>query len=208
MFPWRKKDPSHEADGEAAVGPDRAQPTKVLPKFLAALTHREAPVLLDLGQVVGSNVSFFGERLGCKIFVEDLYADLDRAVREGAADTIAAKIPARIAQADASVDGVLCWDLFDYLEKKTAQALGAQLARVLRPGGALLGFFATRRSTDPIFTRFVIADERTVIHRPYRGVPPRATGLQNRDIALLFPGMRVTESYLLLNQTREILLRR
>ena len=57
--------------------------TKALRKFLTSLTSRESPVLLDLGPVVGSNVSFFGEQLGCKIFVEDIYADLDRHVREG-----------------------------------------------------------------------------------------------------------------------------
>src|SRR4029450_4610017 len=52
--------------------------TKALRKFLSCLTSRESPVLVDLGPVVGSNVSFFGEQLGCKIFVEDLFADLDR----------------------------------------------------------------------------------------------------------------------------------
>ena len=57
--------------------------TKALHKFLQTLTSREMPVLLDLGPVVGSNVSFFGEQLGCKIFVEDIFADLDRHVREG-----------------------------------------------------------------------------------------------------------------------------
>ena len=56
--------------------------TKALRKFLTALTSRECPSLLDLGPVVGSNVSFFGEQLGCKIFVEDIFADLDRHVRE------------------------------------------------------------------------------------------------------------------------------
>jgi hypothetical protein len=57
--------------------------TKALRKFLSCLTSRESPVLVDLGPVVGSNVSFFGEQLGCKIFVEDLFADLDRHVRAG-----------------------------------------------------------------------------------------------------------------------------
>jgi len=34
--------------------------TKALRKFLTSLTSRESPVLLELGPVVGSNVSFFG----------------------------------------------------------------------------------------------------------------------------------------------------
>ena len=60
--------------------------TKALRKFLTCLTSRESPVLLDLGAVVGSNVSFFGEQLGCKIFVENIYADLERHVRNNTLD--------------------------------------------------------------------------------------------------------------------------
>ena len=51
---------------------------EALRKFLASLTLRDSPVLMDLGPVVGPNVTFFGERLGCKIILEDLFADLDR----------------------------------------------------------------------------------------------------------------------------------
>ena len=40
-------------------------------------------MLLDLGPVIGANVSFFGEQLGCKILVEDLYADIDRQRQHG-----------------------------------------------------------------------------------------------------------------------------
>ena len=49
---------------------------------MAGLAGREAPVLLDLGPVIGGNVSFFGERLGCKIVVEDIAKDIDRHVTE------------------------------------------------------------------------------------------------------------------------------
>ncbi len=66
------------ADADAVVVPSR-----VLAPFLAGLAARQRPVLLDLGPVVGSNVTFFGEEVGCKIFVEDLSADIDRHVNEG-----------------------------------------------------------------------------------------------------------------------------
>ena len=39
-------------------------------------------MLLDLGPVVGSNVNFFGDQLGCKIFIEDIYAEIERQSRE------------------------------------------------------------------------------------------------------------------------------
>ena len=93
MFGFGKKGrPEHAASG-APAGEGRSLPTKVLSKFLAAVGARPAPVVLDLGPVVGSNVSLLGERLGCKLLVEDLYADLARAVRELAPEVEVETIP-------------------------------------------------------------------------------------------------------------------
>src|SRR5438270_13393409 len=88
--------------------------TKALKKFLAMLTAHESPVLLDLGPVVGSNVSFFGEQLGCKIFVEDIFADIDRHVRENRLEDLPAFFKTRLPQEENTVNGILCWDVFDY----------------------------------------------------------------------------------------------
>ena len=74
--------------------------TKALRKFLTSLTSRESPVLLDLGPVVGSNVNFFGEQLGCKIFVEDIFADLDRHARDGKLEELPDFLKKRFPQAD------------------------------------------------------------------------------------------------------------
>src|SRR5689334_12543014 len=87
-------------------------PSKAFPKFVSAIANREAPVLVDLGPVTGSNVAFYGERLGCKLFIEDFLADVDKQLR-GAIPDLAATIPTRFSHADGSVDGILCWDLFD-----------------------------------------------------------------------------------------------
>jgi cyclopropane fatty-acyl-phospholipid synthase-like methyltransferase len=133
--------------------------TKALRKFLASLTSREAPVLLDLGPVVGSNVNFFGEQLGCKIFVEDIFANLDDHVRRGKLEEFPAFLGKRFPQADSTVDGILCWDLFDAMDRASAQELAAQLTRVLRPGGTLLGFFATAQARDTRHTKYIILDE-------------------------------------------------
>src|SRR5436309_11895033 len=78
--------------------------TKALRKFLSCLTARPAPVLLDLGSVVGGNVTFFGEQLGCKIFVEDLFADLDRHIRAGKVADLPAFLKKRFPQETDSVD--------------------------------------------------------------------------------------------------------
>jgi hypothetical protein len=203
-------------DPEVSGPQDRTEPTgsgavyatKALRKFLATLTSRPNPVLLDLGPVIGANVSYFGEQLGCKIFVEDLYADIDRHDREGKGGDLAAFFAKRFPQADGSVDGILCWDLLDFLEPPAAQALAAQLSRMLASEGALLGFFSTASSRDATFVKYVVVDDLNLRHRPYGSVRTRSRVLQNRDIIKLFERLRVTDSFLLQTNVREILFRK
>jgi 2-polyprenyl-3-methyl-5-hydroxy-6-metoxy-1,4-benzoquinol methylase len=183
-------------------------PSKVLPKLLGLLGHRDHPTILDLGPAIGANVTFFGERLGCRLIVEDLYTELDQFAREGRMGEFGAFLARRLAHPEHSVDAVLCWDLFDYLDKPSAQALGAALARLVKPGGALFGFFATAAATDQHYTRFVVVDDTTLEHRTYPGSRARQLVLLNRDVAMLFPGLNVSESFLLLAHTREVLFRR
>jgi hypothetical protein len=182
--------------------------TKALKKFLSTLTSRATPVLLDLGPVVGSNVSFFGEQLGCKIFVEDIFADVDRHVREGKLEALPAFFQKRFQQTTGTVDGILCWDLIDYVDKTSAQALAGELTRILRPDGALLAFFGTAQPRDARYTKFIIVDDVNLRHRPYQAARGRQAILLNRDIIRLFAGLRVSDSFLLQNNLREILFRK
>jgi hypothetical protein len=204
----RKTEPDVRPLGVPAAVDDPVFNTKALKKFLACLTAREQPVLLDLGPVVGSNVSFFGEQLGCKIFVEDIFADLDRHVRQATLDVFPEFLQKRLPQATGTVDGILCWDLIDYLNRPAAQALATQLTRVLRPEGALLGFFGTAQPRGALYTKFIIADEVILKHRTYPAARGRQTILLNRDIIRLFSGLRVSDSFLLQNNLREILFRK
>lgn len=185
--------------------------TKALRKLLSTLATRESPSLLDLGPVIGSNLSFFGEQLGCKFFVEDVYAELERHVRDGKLEDLAAALTKRFAaREDDSVDGILCWDILDYLDKASAAALATQLTRLLRPDGALLGFFGNAQPKDVTasYTKFIIADESNLRHRVYPGSRGRQAVLANRDIIRLFEGLRVSDSFLMKNNIREILFRK
>jgi hypothetical protein len=203
----RKSESDERPPSAVAVG-EPLFSTKALKKFLASLTSRESPALLDLGPVVGSNVSFFGEQLNCKIFVEDIFADLDRHVRDAKLEALPGFLQKRFAQATGTVDGILCWDLIDYLDKASALALASELTRILRPEGALLAFFGTAQSRDPRYTKFVIADDVNLKHRPYPAARGRQAVLLNRDIIRLFSGLRVSDSFLLQNNLREILFRK
>lgn len=183
-------------------------PSRVLAGFLSLVLARPAAELVDLGPAIGPNIAFLGERIGCKIHVEDLYADLDRHAHEGALDRLPEFLGGRLAAFDESIDAVLCWDVFDYLVPAAASVLAAGLIRALRPGGALLAFFGAGTPGDRTYTRYVIEDEG---HFRYR-IAPAACGrqrvLQNRDILTLFAGLDLCDSMLLKSGVREVLFRK
>lgn len=204
----RAADPAPAAVTPAAAAPEVSHPTKSLPKFLACLQAQDNPVLLDLGPVVGSNVTFFGEQLGCRIRVEDVAADIETHIKANTADQLTAFFEKRFTQPPGSVDGILAWDVFDYLDRNAAQALASALTNLLRPDGALLGFFSTAESRQSVYTKYVVVDPQHLRYRTYPASRPRQRALLTGDIIRLFKGMRVSDSFLMKSNVREMLFRK
>lgn len=210
MFKWSTRKP----DDPAALPPaeessvDLTSTSKVLPRFLHALSNQPAPVILDLGPVVGANVAFFGDRLACKIYVEDLFAEVEAHARRPNRAEVPLALAERLTQPPGSVDGILCWDVFDYVDKPTAQALALRLSTMLRSGGALYAFFGTTPVDLSHYTRFVLDAEDTLRHRTYPATSVRRQVLVTRDINRMFEGLVVAESVLLKSSTRETLFRK
>lgn len=185
-----------------------AYATKALQKFLSCLNGNDNPLLLDLGPVVGSNVTFFGEQLGCRIRVEDIAADIDRHVKAQKLEQLPEFFSKRFAEQPGTVDGILCWDILDFLDRPAAQALATAVSSLLKPDGCLLGFFSTANTPDAVYTKYVVVDESTLKYRPYTAQRPRQRNLLNGDIIKLFKDLRVTDSFLMKSQMREMLFRK
>lgn len=202
-----------EASREAVDRVDDTEPiypTLALPKFLAALGSRVSPVLVDLGPVVGTNVTFLGERLGCKIFVEDLFTDLDRLTRQGGGEpySVSTFLKTRLTQEGGTVDGILCWDLFEYLDPASTGVLAGELTRLLRPGGVLLALFRTAWRERSGHTKYEIVDAAQLRHRFCAGARARLRVLPSREAMQAFDGLVVDESFLLKIGIREMLFRK
>ena len=89
LLKWGKR--GDAADIAPPKGAEVVMPSKAFPKFLTAVKNQPEPsIVLDFGPVIGSNVAFLGERLGCKLFIEDLVSELDRHKKAGAVDSMAA----------------------------------------------------------------------------------------------------------------------
>jgi len=208
LGPRRVSDAGAAADSSVTNVAEASYPTKALHKFLTNLQTSENPLLLDLGPVVGSNVTFFGEQLGCRLRVEDIAKDIDRHVKDGTVEQLPEFFSKRFTQAPATVDGILCWDVLDYLDRPAAQALATSLSTLLRPDGCLLGFFSTADQRDAVYTKYVVVDEATLRYRTYPASIPRQRSLLNGDIIKLFKDLRVTDSFLMKSKLREMLFRK
>jgi hypothetical protein len=208
LGPRRVTDAGTAVDSSVTNVAEAAYPTKALQKFLVSLQATEGPLLLDLGPVVGSNVTFFGEQLGCRLRVEDVAKDIDHHVKQNTLDQLPEFFTKRFKEAPGSVDGILCWDLFDFLDRPAAQAIATALSALLKPEGSLLGFFSTAEQKDPLYTKYVVVDEATLKYRTYPASRPRQRNLLNGDIIKLFKDLRVTDSFLMKSKVREMLFRK
>jgi hypothetical protein len=197
------------SEAQDAAGP--SHPTRALEQFLSSLRSRSRPVLLDLGPIVASNLAFFGEELGCKIFVEDVSREIDRHVRENRLAELPAFLTRRFSQWTDGVDGILCWDVFDYLDPASAQALATALVCALRPEGVLLAIFGTEEpqaGASPVYTRHVVVDRGNVRPHSRSAAKGKHKPFMNRDIERMFAPLRIASQFLLKTQMRELLFRK
>lgn len=207
LAPRRASDAGATTEPSAAAT-EASYPTKALHKFITNLQTNENPLLLDLGPVVGSNVTFFGEQLGCRLRVEDVAKDIDRHVKDGTLDQLPEFFARRFTQPPGSVDGILCWDILDFLDRPAAQSLATALSTLLKPDGWLLGFFSTADTRDAVYTKYTVVDESSLRYRTYPATRPRQRSLLNGDIIKLFKDLRVTDSFLMKSKVREMLFKK
>jgi len=191
-----------------AVSADSVYASKTLARFLDLLFARPNAEVVDLGPVIGQNITFLGERVGCKIHVEDVFSDIDRHVQNDKLDQLPEFLGGRFSLPASSIDAVLGWDVFDYLAPMAATALASELMRILRPGRVFLGFFGARASDNPQYTKYFIDDETHLRYRFYPSACTRRWVLQNRDINIMFAGLEICETVLVKSGVREILFRK
>jgi len=195
-----------EADGREPAGGGAIHPSRTLQPFLEAMADTPSPVVVDLGPVIGANVSFLGARLACRLYPEDLYADLDQPFPRG--DGLASMLAAKLRQDPGSVDGILAWDVFDYLGRTEAAALAKRLTALLRPGGLMMALFTAEPRHEATSRRYVIVDAGHVRHRPAPGARWARKVWPMRDLEVLLSPLEVRQSHLLAHHQREMLLRR
>jgi predicted SAM-dependent methyltransferase len=192
--------------GDVEPAPDgEIHLSRALPKFFAMMRSREAPVLLDLGPVVGENVTMLGELLGCKLHIENVFGGINRQASDRRAIENCAEVPTQFSHPDNSIDGVLCWDVLDYLSQAAAAALVAELTRMLKPGGVGMAIFSTIRPDAQQYRKYIMQDQQHLRHRTFSASQGAHRLWTSRDVQLVLKHLEVDESFLLTHRQRETL---
>jgi SAM-dependent methyltransferase len=178
------------------------------------LSKKEQPEVLDLGQFSRSAAVFLAQR-GARVYVEDFEPPPPSPKRKkpnGDKGSPVLKKPLVIPQPDRKFDLVLAWEHGDFVPPERLKDFGAELARVLAPGGLLLMYAqdnpgAGSDHTDPPACYRLLADDRFV--RTATAAPARRRWTHpNRAIERALAPLSVQCIHLQRNRIREFLVRK
>jgi len=197
-------------NGKASV---ETRPSRGLEEFFSYIRDQSGLTILDLGGATQKNVSFITE-LGHRLYSEDFLAILNETF--GANETADQSNPGRIEyflkQAldypAGQIDGVLIWDVLEYLTPALLSAVVERLHTVVKPKGYMLAFFHSddKQQGVPSYT-FRIAEVNS-LEISQHGLRKPAQLFNNRSLEKMFGRFESVKFFLTKEQLREVIVRR
>jgi hypothetical protein len=198
--PGRVADGESQDEGQACPGLARA-----LERLLA---ERDRPEVLDLGQFCRQTAVVLANR-GVRVSVADFEAPAPDA--EPSAEG-AEEVPAlAIDQPEERFDLVLAWEHGDFLSPRRLPDFGAEIRRVMAPGGWLL-FFAqdvpgAAGARDAQAGSYRLTEEGRIVRVPAGPTRPRWSHT-NRNLERVLAPLKVQSVHLQKERIREFLMRK
>jgi len=183
-----------------------------LREFLNGIQGPPGLRILDLGSASQANLNYI-PGMGHKLYTEDLFRDLAPAapgVRKSAEGNEADGrfFEENLKYSAGHFDGVLCWDLFDFLTDPMVKPLSESLHRLLKPGGSLLAFFHSGKAGQEVsLQQYRIRTEDT-LQVTRRGTGTLCRNFNNRTIENLFRDFASFKFYLARDNLREVIILR
>ncbi len=183
-----------------------------LEQFFACIRDQTGLTILDLGGASQANVSFITS-LGHKLYSEDFLRGMQETFGEDDANQ---SNPGRIEYflrqsldyPDYSFDGVLVWDVLEYMSPPLLAAVIDRLSHITRPGSYMLAFFQSdERATSVPFYTFRIQDFNQ-IQVTSSGTRRPAQLFNNRTLERLFQKFDSVKFFLTRENLREVIVKR
>ncbi|MFQ6083211.1 MAG: methyltransferase domain-containing protein [Candidatus Aminicenantia bacterium] len=187
----------------------------ILPRYIDHLKKKKAPRVLDLGYISGKNIEFLA-KLGFTVYVEDYlnsisWEELQPRILPRRKKTKKKLLEVKnLNYTQDYFDGILCWDLFDYLDFEDGKWLIKEIWKILKPEGVAFSLFDSYKSSlyQSHRKKIFIYDENHLFYDRVPFIRTFFTTYENRDIFALFAEFNILESYYVKNGMREILIQK
>ncbi len=190
-----------------------SRPSRGLEQFFAYLRDQAGLSVLDLAGASQQNINFI-TNLGHRLYSEDFVRTLDDVF--GGADAGDQANQGRIDQflrqtlnfENEQFDGVLVWDVLQYMTPALLAATLERLRTIVRPHAYLLAYFhADEKAQQVPFYSFRIKDSQNLM-LAQRGTRKPAQIFNNRSLEKLFQKFESVKFFLTKEQLREVIVRR
>lgn len=177
--------------------------------FLSGLPRQESLSLLELGSINQTTLNYLGQ-MGCRIRAVDLLSTYDKHRQSLPGGEFDARSAVEFVDRELSLpveefDGVLAWDVLEFLDLPVLHTLVARLQESLHPGGAMLAFFHAQMMGQLVDVyRYQIAEQDSLVLNP-RLQRPMPRTFNNRHLEQLFQEFHAVKFFLTRDQLREVI---
>jgi 2-polyprenyl-3-methyl-5-hydroxy-6-metoxy-1,4-benzoquinol methylase len=202
----------HSARGGSGEDTISTRQSRGLEEFFTYIRDQSGLTILDLGGATQQNVSFI-TNLGHRLYSEDFLQILNETFGpDGAAEQAnAGRIDYFLRQAldypEGHFDGVLIWDVLEYLAPALLTAVVERLHTIVRPKSYMLAFFHSDDKLDaaPYYT-FRIQEINTLQVAQHGSRRP-AQLFNNRSLEKLFGRYESVKFFLTRERLREVIIK-
>jgi hypothetical protein len=201
--------PGSSARGAAeTVG---TRPSRGLEEFFTYIRGQSGLTILDLGGATQQNVSFI-TNLGHRLYSEDFLSILRETFGEDSEQqSNPGQIEYFLRQAldypEGHFDGVLVWDVLEYLSPALLTAVIERLYKIVRPKSYLLAFFHSDDKLEAVPYYTFRIQETNALQVAQSGSRRPAQLFNNRSLEKLFTRYESVKFFLTRERLREVIVK-
>ena len=188
------------------------RPSRGLEEFFGYIHGQSGLAILDLGAASQKNVSFI-TGLGHRLYSEDFLRILGETFGENGASE--QSNPGRIEyflrqtldHPPAHFDGVLIWDVLEYLAPALLNAVVERLHRTVRPRSYMLAFFHSDDKLEAVPSYTFRIQQMNALEVVRHGMRRPAQLFNNRSLEKLFGRFESAKFFLTRERLREVIIK-
>jgi len=198
--------------GAGGAAPNTVRPSRGLEEFFRYIHGQSGLNILDLGGASQQNISFI-TGLGHRLYSEDFLRILGETFGENGADD--QSNPGRIDyflrqtldHPPACFDGVLIWDVLEYLAPALLNAVVERLHKTVRPRSYMLAFFHSDDKLEAVPSYTFRIQQMNALEVVPHGMRRPAQLFNNRSLEKLFGRFESQKFFLTRERLREVIVK-